>query len=308
MGNTYYSHGKLLLTGEYAVLDGALGLAIPTRFGQSLKVLENTNSKYLEWKSFDKDKSMWFRQIFDLNTLESQEGVEVKNMNATLSKRLSKVLNCARNLNPDFLNPAKGIRAETFLDFNREWGLGSSSTLINNIAQWAEVDAYQLLWDTFGGSGYDIACAQSDSPLLYCLKDGRPEVKKISFDPPFGSDLYFVYLNQKMDSRKAIKQYRDLQSDNVELVSAISKLSVNISLCVSLEDFKSYITEHEALLSAALKLPTVKEKLFPDFQGAIKSLGAWGGDFVLAASCGDSPDYFNSRGYDTVIPYSKMAL
>ena len=34
----FYSHGKLLLTGEYVVLDGAKALAIPTNKGQYLTV------------------------------------------------------------------------------------------------------------------------------------------------------------------------------------------------------------------------------------------------------------------------------
>ena len=35
---TYNANGKLLLTGEYLVLKGALALAIPVRLGQSLTV------------------------------------------------------------------------------------------------------------------------------------------------------------------------------------------------------------------------------------------------------------------------------
>ena len=47
---TFRSHGKLLLTGEYVVLDGALSLAIPTVFGQDLKVENNTFGE-LHWIS-----------------------------------------------------------------------------------------------------------------------------------------------------------------------------------------------------------------------------------------------------------------
>ena len=32
MIKNYYSNGKLLLSGEYAILDGAEGWAIPTKF------------------------------------------------------------------------------------------------------------------------------------------------------------------------------------------------------------------------------------------------------------------------------------
>jgi mevalonate kinase len=38
----FYSHGKLLITSEYAVLDGAKALALPTRLGQKLSVSKNT--------------------------------------------------------------------------------------------------------------------------------------------------------------------------------------------------------------------------------------------------------------------------
>ena len=34
-------------------------------------------------------------------------------------------------------------------------------------------------------------------------------------------------------------------------------------------------------MSELLDTKTIKELLFPDFSGTIKSLGAWGGDFVL---------------------------
>ena len=66
--------------------------------------------------------------------------------------------------------------------------------------------------------------------------------------------------------------------------------------------------EHEALLSSILKIEPVKQRLFPDFFGMMKSLGAWGGDFVLATGDDKTISYFKSKGYPTVIPYSKMIL
>ena len=56
---------------------------------------------------------------------------------------------------------------------------------------------------------------------------------------------------------------------------------------------------------------------FPGFIGilhdarVVKSLGAWGGDFVLAASAMDSAAitaYFKSKGLNTIIPYEQMVL
>ena len=70
-------------------------------------------------------------------------------------------------MNPEFLQSEQGFLVKTNLTFPRDWGLGTSSTLINNIAQWAKVDAFQLLWNSFSGSGYDIANAQYNTPILY---------------------------------------------------------------------------------------------------------------------------------------------
>ena len=62
----FYSHGKLLLTGEYLVLDGAKALAIPTKFGQSLEVNSNS-SKNIAWKSFDHQGKVWFENTFSFD-------------------------------------------------------------------------------------------------------------------------------------------------------------------------------------------------------------------------------------------------
>ena len=35
----FHANGKLLLTGEYAVLDGAKAIGLPTKRGQSLQIL-----------------------------------------------------------------------------------------------------------------------------------------------------------------------------------------------------------------------------------------------------------------------------
>ena len=58
---TFYSHGKLLISGEYVVLDGALSLAIPTTYGQSL-IVEPLDEPKLIWKSFDEKGTIWFEE------------------------------------------------------------------------------------------------------------------------------------------------------------------------------------------------------------------------------------------------------
>jgi mevalonate kinase len=54
MKQTFYSNGKLLITGEYLVLDGAKAFALPTKFGQSL-IIEEGSNKAIQWISYDHD-------------------------------------------------------------------------------------------------------------------------------------------------------------------------------------------------------------------------------------------------------------
>ncbi len=302
---TFYSNGKLLLTGEYAVLDGALCLALPTVFGQKLSVTEIPETE-VQWISRDHEGEIWFQANIPLSSLQGPRATTT--LGKTTEEILIQILKEARQLNPEFLSENTGYSIVSEMDFPREWGLGTSSTLINNVAQWANTDPYLLLADTFGGSGYDIACAQHNRSILYQLQDGRPRVEEIAFTPGFISSLFFVYLNRKQDSREAIAHYRKYTVGRTALVEQVSTLTRAIAHCSQLEDFEALLTQHEALISAAIGQAPIKESLFPDFSGAVKSLGAWGGDFVLATGSVASQAYFLERGYPTVIPYSKMIL
>ncbi|HUH45900.1 MAG TPA: hypothetical protein VLZ54_02000, partial [Arenibacter sp.] len=66
---SFYSNGKLLITGEYLVLDGALSLAIPTLYGQSLTI-RPTSEKQLSWKSVDEKGKPWFEVIYRLDSFK----------------------------------------------------------------------------------------------------------------------------------------------------------------------------------------------------------------------------------------------
>src|SRR5690606_19124683 len=199
------------------------------------------------------------------------------------------------NLNPGFLSKYEGIEIKTKLDFPRNWGLGTSSTLINNVAQWANVDAFELLKNSFGGSGYDIAAAKSDSPILYELKNGKPEFRKIYLPWDFSDSLFFVHLNKKQDSKDGIMRYRSASVDK-KLLQRISDISIKLLLCYSLSDFEALINANEEIISEIINLPTIKKQLFSDYHRTIKSLGAWGGDFILATGDVFDMDYFRKKG------------
>ena len=303
--NTFYSNGKLLLTGEYVVLDGALSLAIPTFYGQSL-IVEPINEHKLLWQSLDYKGNVWFEeeflfeQIAPSNPLLSNED--------SISKRIVQILNEAKKNNPEFLVTEKGFKIMTKLDFSRDWGLGTSSTLINNIANWANVDAYKLLELTFGGSGYDIACAQHNSPVTYKLINKTRTVEPINFNPTFKDHLYFVYLNKKQNSRDGIATYRLNTSNLTKPISKISNITSKLMSCESLSEFDSLIETHEQIIGSIINQKPIKSLLFNDFNGSIKSLGAWGGDFALVSSQDDPKAYFEAKGFKTIIAYDDMVL
>ncbi|PWL40333.1 GHMP kinase [Flagellimonas aquimarina] len=303
MQQEYYSNGKLLLSGEYAILDGALGLAVPTKYGQSLKVTSSNSEGLLEWTSFDEKGSIWFSGSFKLENLEIISASE-----NTVAKTLTNLLSEAKFQNPKFLHSTNGFNVETHLTFPRLWGLGTSSTLINNIAQWAQVDAYQLLRKAFGGSGYDIACAQHSRPIFYQLENDVPKVEEVSFDPSFKNSIYFVYLNQKQSSKTAIAAYRQQQSNIENLLEDISAITKKMATSSSLSAFESLMQEHEEILSDVLGMQTIKSKLFPDYIGSMKSLGAWGGDFIMVTGNEKTPSYFKSKGFEVIFSFSEMVL
>lgn len=302
MKKSFYSNGKLLITGEYIVLDGAKAFALPTKFGQWLSV-EPSNNHIIKWTSYDNDKSIWFENeiLFDDIISNIESSCNIKNT-------LTKILHEAYILNPDYINKNDGYLVDTNLTFPRNWGLGTSSTLINNIAQWLKIDAFELLQKSFGGSGYDIACAQNNTPIIYQLENKKAIIKNIDFKPNFTNNIYFVYLNQKQNSRSAIASYRKKQCDLKDAIAIVDSITANIINCNDNEIFKNNIKDHENILSNILQLETVKESLFNDFNGEIKSLGAWGGDFILVVSDECPIQYFKNKGYFEVIPYKDMVL
>lgn len=294
----YYSHGKLLITGEYLVLDGATSLAIPTRKGQSLSVQEEDGNGVI-WTSLDAQGAVWFEASFDLQfniSSSSDEGI---------ARTLLDILSKARQLNPAFLNEQKLYQVITSLEFPSNWGLGSSSTLINNIAQWATIDAFTLLDHSFGGSGYDIAAAQVDQPIFYTKLEAQPQIKQVALSWDFKDQLFFVHLNKKQDSKLGIALYQEKQVSKNQR-QQITDITHKLLLCYHLSDFERLMQSHERIISEIIGLPTVKEQLFSEYKGVVKSLGAWGGDFVLVTGTALDQDYFRKKGYTTIVSFSDM--
>lgn len=297
-------NGKLLLSGEYVVLDGALSFALPTKFGQIITYENHSeNDSILFWEAKKNDHSLWFSCSFNYKSLEI-----ISSTNEKFSNQLILIFSKIKELNTLLFNELKNnISIETRLEFPENWGLGSSSTLIAGLSKLFNVNPYQLLELTFGGSGYDLACAVRNLPILYQNNGSDKWIKEINFNPSFKENLYFLHLNQKQNSREGIANYKSLEKDK-NLINKISVITSKLINCTDFVEFNKLIDHHEVLISNKLKCKTVKEKLFPDFDGSIKSLGAWGGDFVLVTSKGNPKNYFFNKGFSTLLKYEEMIL
>ena len=308
----YQAHGKFLLTGEYLVLKGALALALPLKLGQTLSV-ETRHGTSLQWNAYKPD-GLWFSVAFNPKNLEI-----IDSDDQSKAEKLRQILQAVKRLNPKAFE-GNHLIFNTHLDFDPNWGLGSSSTLIANLARWANVNPYELLKMTFGGSGYDIACATVERPIYYQVKTKAPEpvegptptVEPINFTPHFANHLFFIYQGQKQSSSKEIKAFLakanpvDLQKD----IEAVSEISRAVPKCQSLDEFAMLMQCHERIISRCIGQEPV-QKHFPDFEGALKSLGAWGGDFILAATEWDESQvkaYFKGKGLDVVFGYKELVL
>ena len=231
---SFHSNGKLLISGEYLVLDGALSLALPCKFGQSLKFTEDSNGN-LEWISKDMNDTIWFTAYFEAKTLKV-----LKTSNYNTVKWVKKILEfCNKN---SLVNKNLQGKIECKLEFPNNWGLGSSSTLLNNLASLYEINPYDLNFSTTNGSGYDIACAGSNSALTYQVFANTPNVKKIDWSPIFKDEILFVFLKKKQKSNLEVKRFKELKKDP-DLISRISSITKEIIYSKTIEEFEHLLDE-----------------------------------------------------------------
>ncbi len=236
------------------------------------------NKPTLIWEAFYPEGS-WFTGEFILPSLEIKRASD-----QDFARRLVNILNITKQLNPRFLSET-GFRVTTRLDFNPEYGFGSSSTFIVNLARWAKIDAFKLQKLTFKGSGYDIACGLEAKPIVYKLLHNKPTYYPVDFDPPFAENLYFVYLGQKRRSLEAIAAFKKNASFTSSQIDAITSITHKIMDTTSLTAFEELMNEHESVMETILQTAKTGSRIFPWYKdGVVKSLGAWGGDFVLFTS------------------------
>jgi len=304
---SFYGHGKLLLSGEYYILDGAIGLALPTRVGQKLKVKYRPSyDPHLNWKSFGHNKDLWYEGKFEFWHFTSLD-----KRNCPVSSFLEKLLRQARLQNTHFLREEMDVNVETYLEFPLDWGLGASSTLIHNVAQWAYISPFELYFKTSVGSGYDVACAQAGGPILYSKSPSGPTFSPTVFNPSFKDNLFFIYLGKKQNSAESVQHYQNHAGKSEAQVKLITEITQEMIKTRDLVAFEKLVFDHEKIVSGGLDLYPIKKVRFSDYWGEVKSLGGWGGDFALVTSDrtpAETHQYFLSKGLEVFIPYEELIL
>lgn len=295
-----YKHGKLLLTAEYAVLDGACALALPTVKGQKFTITQKDQANTVIWQALDCEGKLWFWA-----EIRTSDWTVIKTNEMGSARAIIQLLKAIHAQNPSMFPSGSGLKIKCQLEFPQDWGLGSSSTLIAAMAEWSKTDPYWLSKKTFGGSGYDLAAANMNGPFIYQLSENGPKIKTTPLNWPFKDQLYFIHRNKKQNSRESIAHYRN-RSINEAWLNQINDLTQEFVQARDAQDFGQLIRAHESAIAGALNLIPVKQELFPDFKGEIKSLGGWGGDFMLALGPKSSPDYFKAKGFPTVISFADM--
>ena len=299
----FFSRGKILISGEYLVLYGAKALTVPSRLGQHLRVTERPGAGKIFVNS-RLNESDWFSCRFTLPGLDVEE-----TSSELVSDFVQRLFRAAAEMSPGYFSAGMGYELLSGLEFDTRWGLGSSSSLISNLAYWLQVDPYELFWKVSPGSGFDIACARASEPMLYSLRDARPHVENVDFHPPFHDKLYFVYLGKKQDSQIAVKNFRERYKPDDNVISEITAISESMVAAGDLEEFQILLEKHEDVMSGYLGVPTVKSSRFPGFKGSMKSLGSWGGDLVLVTWQGSEEElrkYFGARGLQLIFRYDDL--
>lgn len=293
------ANGKFLLTGEYMVLRGAEALALPLVQGQRILLVPH-EGEAIFWEGFA-PAGKWFETALHTDTLAVLAGAD-----AEKSARLVNILHEIRREAPDFLKGGWWVRTD--LDFDPTFGMGSSSTLLALLCDAAGVDALPVLKNTFGGSGYDLACAFVQTPVRYTLIEDGPHTEPVSLAEEVVKHMLFVYSGNKMVSSGEVKKFSSLHIPS-ETVETFTNFTREALVAADHRTFAQVMHRHEEQLGRLLEQPVLQTR-FPDFTGTVKSMGAWGGDFFMAVAddVEAAKAYFEAKGFGPVYRYSEIVL
>lgn len=301
----YYARGKILLTAEFIILHGAKALAVPLKVGQLLEPVEKRKTGVLHWRAAY-NSTTWFETEIAL------DGFQIKSSSSSeKSENLLYMIKKLLEITPEFLEKLLQYDVVTTLEFDPHFGFGSSSTLTSLLAQWAGVDPMQFHFRISRGSGYDVACANANSPIVYELIDDMPVVQSVEFQPGYLQNLWLVYLGQKQETSESVAAFlKNYRADAMD-VAHFSELTYHFLNAPGLDQLIGVIDKHEERLSQLLGMQVLKKTRFSDLDGTAKSLGAWGGDFALVATPWERErvgEYLRGKGIVDWFAYNDIVL
>lgn len=271
-----------MLCGEYFATIGLPCISFPTHLTQALTVSESF-SAYGEiyWKARDLNHKTWLDFKFNFDDFcfygNAQENADAKH---TLISMFALI----KEKCPALFHTPKAYHFETQAAFNRNWGLGTSSTLVSLLAQWSGIDPFYLQEKIFGGSGFDVATALSDRPVLF---DSATRTSSVfTWNKSWSEDWWIVFTGKKQNSRNSLSGVKrlleDLKTDNVKTME-IAKMLNQIITASDSQHFIHQINRLQNLTSNLLGLATAAQDFGIETgeTGICKYLGAWGGDMIL---------------------------
>ncbi len=297
----FSASGKLLLFGEYFVLRGAQSIVMPLRYEQTLSVSPHT-SENIRWQCFENGNE-WLDITLSpesriINTSDEKKATIVQHLLNTIKKKKPslKIL---------------GLHFHFEIDFKRNYGFGTSSTFISLLSQWSGVNPYLLLEKSFGGSGFDIAAATATEPFIYQADrlhaDAKRQINPVRISKNISNQLLFVYTGKKQRSRDEVMGFEKIVTPPNQ-IAEMNHIIEKVLSCEEIRDFEEQMNRSELLLSTILNMRPVKLLNFSDYPYSVKSLGAWGGDFIMATFRDETKarNYFSERGMHPIFNYQQL--
>jgi len=280
MSKTYHAHWKILLSGEYMILDWAVGCWLSTCHGQTLEVKEITSNIPVIHRKAEEQWKIRFEWIYD-----KKNNIWTSSSSDDVARYLSHLFLFGIKNNKVLHSDNKSYEVKTHLSYPRNRWLWSSSTIIYLYAQLIEANPFDVhMHQHPSGSGYDIACAWASWPLLFEKTDKNPFlVTPINWKPSFHKNLYFVYSWKKQNTHES-----------------------------SVDERSSLIIEHEKIIAQHLGATPIQTTRFADNDSiVVKSLWWWGWDFLLVTWKWEKSDlikYMNEKHITHIFTWDEFIL
>ena len=83
--------------------------------------------------------------------------------------------------------------------------------------------------------------------------------------------------------------------------------TINQNLVIKQGKNLSTMSAMKNIIASATSQEPIHQSVFSAYcQGKIKSLGAWGGDFILVTSKNNDLSFFKNKGYNTILKLSEL--